>query len=305
MVRVLVLAILVLGPWLARADEDAMAKYRDFLPQQLMDLPESARSSDVPMAYTGAANLALSPGGDLVFQMHLNDLMYNGMGDFEGAKTEYQRDLGEKPTGNLTVWQIFQLGYRADRQKLGSVAFFPLGFSSGIYETFAIVQGTVSILDERIAYPINHVKIKCDKNRGVCDYRQIALMFPDENSWTQSYTVMEIADDTYRITRWENEQIDAIPFDTTTCRINQLSLNFSTSEFYEIARNNKEKCELVLGGTLPPLEKPRVSQILDGTKIIYDEFQKVREEAFGYTAKSFQARVQELRRILEAQKDAR
>lgn len=300
---VLLVAALSAG-WPARADEDAVAKYRNFLPQQLMDLPEEARSSDVPIMYIQAAGLAMSPFADLVFQAQLNTLMYSGIGDLDGAKKAFQSDLGADPTGNLTVWQIHQLEYRSERTKLGYVGFFSLGNRSALYDTFAIVQGTLTILDESIYYPINNVKIKCDKGRSICEYQQVALMIPDENDWSQTYSVVEVADEKYRITRWEGDQIDAIPVEATGCRINQLALNFSTKEFYEIARNNKENCDLTLGGALPPLEKPRVSQIVDGSDIISAEFQKVHDEVFSYMESGFQARVNKLREEANAKATA-
>lgn len=226
-------------------------------------MSKEERSNSVPMMFIGAANLAMSETGDLVIQAHLNTLMYNGLADYDGAKRAFQADLGEESTGELTVWQIHTLGYRASRSNMTYVSFFPFDFGGAITDSWAYVKGTAKILDEKIAYPINHVVIECDRAEGVCEYRQIALMLPDEQSWTQSYHVGEIADDTYRITRWENSQIDAVPHNHTACRINQLSLNFVTKEFFEIARNNTSgDCETSLGVALPRLERPRLSQIV-------------------------------------------
>ena len=146
-------------------------------------------------------------------------------------------------------------------------------------DNWAFVKGTVKIIDERIAYPINHVDIECRRDRGTCEYRQIALMLPDENSFAQSYHVAEIADATYRITRWEENQIDAVPLDNRACRTTQFSFNFETTEFFEIARNNTAgDCETSLGVTFPRLDKPRVSQIVDGREIIGAEFKRIRDE---------------------------
>ena len=50
----------------ARADENALVMYRDYLPEQLLALPEAERQSAVPMIYSGAANLAVSPAGGLL-----------------------------------------------------------------------------------------------------------------------------------------------------------------------------------------------------------------------------------------------
>ena len=280
---------------IAHADEDAVAKYRDYLPEQLLALSEDERRSSVPMMFSGAANLATSPAGDLIMQANLNSLMYDGLADFDSAKRAFQADLGEEPTGTLTVWQIHSLGYRASRVNMPSVSFFPFDFGGTMTENWAFVKGTVEIIEEKIAYPINHVDIECSRNEGTCEYRQIALMLPDENSWVQSYHVGEVADDTYRITRWEGQLIDAVPLNNSACRTTQLSLNFETQEFFEIARNNTAgDCETMLGVTLPRLEQPRVSQIVDGREIISAEFKAISDETFTFFSSSFRNRVETL-----------
>ena len=276
------------------ADEDAVAKYRGYLPEQLLALSKDERRSSVPMMFIGAANLAASPAGDLVMQSNLNLLMYDGFADYDGAKRSFQADLGEKPTGTLTVWQIHLLGYRASRVNMTSVSFFPLDFGGTVNGNWAFVKGTTEIIDEKIAYPINHVDIECRRNEGTCKYRQIALMLPDESSWVQSYHVGEIANEIYRITRWEGQLIDAVPLNSTACRTNQLSFNFETQEFLEVARNKMPgDCKTMLGVTLPRLEKPRVSRIVDGRKIIRAEFKAIGEETFTFFSSAFRSRVEE------------
>lgn len=287
---------LILLTSVARADEDAVAKYRDYLPAQLLALSEEERHSSVPMMFSGAANLAISPAGDLIMQANLNSLMYDGFADYEGAKRAFQSDLGEEPTGELTVWQIHTLGYRASRVNMTSVSFFPFDFGGTMSGDWAFVQGTVEIIDEKIAYPVNHVDIECNRVRGTCDYRQIALTLPDENSWVQSYHVGEVADEVYQITRWEGQSIDAVPLNATGCRINQLSLNFETQEFFEIARNNTAgDCETMLGSTIPRLDKPRVSRIVDGREIINAEFNAISKETFTFFSSAFRQRVDALK----------
>ncbi|MDP4034372.1 MAG: hypothetical protein Q8P60_16270 [Pseudorhodobacter sp.] len=194
------LICLTLLAGVARSDEDAIAKYRDFLPEELLALSEEERQSSVPMMFSGAANLAVAPAGDLILQANLNSLMYEGLADFESAKRAFQADLGEQPTGALTVWQIHTLGYRASRVNMTSVSFFPFDFGGTMNRDWAVVKGALEIIDEKIAYPINHVNIECSRSRGTCEYRQIALTLPDENSWVQSYHVGEIADEVYQIT---------------------------------------------------------------------------------------------------------
>lgn len=291
MFRIALICLIILAG-VARSDEDAIAKYRDFLPEELLALSEEERQSLVPMMFSGAANLAVSPAGDLVLQANLNSLMYDGLADFESAKRAFQADLGEQPSGALTVWQIHTLGYRASRVNMTSVSFFPFDFGGTLSGDWAFVKGTLEIIDENIAYPINHVDIECSRGRGTCEYQQIALTLPDENSWVQSYHVGEIVDEVYQITRWEGQSIDAVPINSTGCRINQLSLNFETQEFFEIARNNTTgDCETMLGEALPRLDKPRVSRIVDGQDIINAEFNAISKETFTFFSTAFRDRV--------------
>lgn len=288
--------VFVLLAGIARSDEDAIARYRDYLPEQILALSEDERQSSVPMMFSGAANLATSPAGDLVIQANLNSLMYDGFADYEGSIRAFQADLSEEPTGVLTVWQLHTLGYRASRVNMTNVSFFPFDFGGAMVDRWASVKGTVKIIDEKIAYPINHVRIECSRDEGTCDYSQIALMLPNEDSWVQSYHVGEIADETYRITRWDGQLIDAVPMNNATCRTNQLTLNFETQEFFEIALNNTAgDCETMLGVTLPRLEKPRVSQIVDGREIVDAEFEAIRNETYTFFSSAFRAQIDALR----------
>ena len=282
----------LLNPCAAYAEEDAVVKYYGWHPSQILEMSDEERRSSVPMMYIGAANLHASPFGEIVIRSNLNVLMYSGLGDLDTAIRAFQNDLGDEQTGDLTVGQIHQLGYRAERSNLTYVSFFSYNFGGTQSQDIAAVEGTVKILDDKIAYPVNHVWINCDRSEGICRYKQIALMLPKETDFTQSYHVGEIADDIYRITRWEGQQIDAVPFTPDTCRINQLSFNFASEEYFEIARNNSEgDCETLLGVALPRLEKPRISQIVDGREIIDAEFKKLGEEAYGYLSSDFRSKV--------------
>lgn len=275
------------------AGEDAVARFKNYLPREIMGIPEKERASSVPVMYLGAANFALSPMGDIVAQGNLNALMYNGLADYDGAKRAFQADLGEPVTGELTVWQIHTLNYRASRRNLTYVSFFPNDFQGTLYDDRAYIKGTVKILDEKIAYPINRVSIECYRSEGYCQYKQVILSLPDENSFSQSYAVYEIANESYRITRWENSQISATPYNNTACRINELSFNFITKEYFEIARNNSAgDCQTALGFSVPKLEKPRVSQIVDGNDIIDAEFKRINKESYDFLSSDYRKRVE-------------
>lgn len=276
----------------AHADNEGAEKYRSWLPSQIRDLPEETRKSQVPMNYVMAANTASSPIGDIVIQSNLNMLMYDGIGNIDSAKRRFQIDLGDTPTGNLTVGQISTLFYRAERTRLTQVNFFPFSFEGSISPDIASVKGTAKILDDQIAYPVNFVEIECYRIDLICTYRQTVLVLPNENSWTQSYSVMVAVDETYRITRWDEDRIDALPVQEGGCRINELKLNFAAKEFYEFVTNAPDgNCELPLGGTLPRLQRPRITQIVDGDPIVDEEFKKISKETYQFLSSDFRARV--------------
>ena len=55
---------------------------------------------------------------------------------------------------------------------------------------------------------------------------------------------------------------------------------------------------------MPPLSKPRIAQVVDGEKIINEEFSKVQSAAFDVLASSFQKQLRELiTEELKGQKD--
>ena len=72
-----------------------------------------------------------------------------------------------------------------------------------------------------------------------------------------------------------------------------MNLNFKTKEFYYITRNAGGECE-VLGVTLDKLSKPRIAQIVDGSKIIRDEFARIEKAAYDVLASDFRKRVNKL-----------
>lgn len=285
--------MLMVGTTTIYADEAAVKKYRNYSPAQIAEMPDKQRSSEVPMMYTMAAQRGLSQGSELLFAMELNQLMYPGLHDYDAAVKAFQVDLGDRPTGKLTVWQIYQLQQRAEMQSLSRVL-FPDQFSSYITDKFASVQGTVIIVDDNIAWPINHSKIKCFKATGQCEFSQIYLNVPNESSWSQSYHVMEQDIEYYSISRWDKDSIESHPLGgSNDCRNTSLSLNFKTKEFYFITRNAGGDCK-ILGVELEKLNKPRIAQIIDGSKIISAEFAKVGKKAFDALSSDFRKKAEAL-----------
>ena len=194
---------------LSYADEAAIKKYRNYTPEQIQQLPKELLNSSVPIGYTLAARRGLSIGSDLLFAMDLNRLMYPGLHDFDAAVKAFQIDLGDQPTGTLTVWQIFNLQQRSDMQKLARVL-FPDSFYNTISPDYANISGTLIIVDDQIAWPINHVDMKCFKKLGQCELHQIHIVVPDDESWSQNFNVIMDSTVYYDITRWTEDSVDAV-----------------------------------------------------------------------------------------------
>lgn len=273
-----------------KADDTSMTKYRNYTPKQVSDMPDKQRQSVMPMAYIFAAQRGLAIDSELLFGMQLNQLMYPGIHDYKSAVRAFQADLGDSPTGILTVSQIHQLEYRADLQKLSRI-FFPDSFSSWKSSDSASVEGTVTILDDRIAWPINHHKIKCFKSENSCEVQQVMLNLPNEKSWAQQYQVMIDNTEYYNITRWTDDTIDAeYPSKPDSCRTVSLSLNFKAKEFFFITKNAGGNCEF-LGTQIEKLAKPRISQVVKGEVIFNEEFERIRKAAYDALSGDFRKKV--------------
>jgi hypothetical protein len=274
------------------ADDKAVQKYRDYTPEQIRDIPAKQRESEVPMMYIFAARQGLTKDVEVVFAMQLNRLMYSGVHDYKAAVRAFQADLGDKPTGVLTVWQIHTLEQRSEMQRLSRVL-FPQQFASFKTDDYAVVEGTVTLIDEQIAWPINHVKLTCSRRGGECRADQIDFARPNAKSWSQNYQVMYDSEN-YTITGWDKDTIDA-RFERTAnaCRTTSLNLNFKTKEFFYITRNAGGDCQ-VLGVTFENLPKPRIAQIIDGSKIIAAEFATIEKAAYDVLASDFRRKVDQL-----------
>jgi hypothetical protein len=163
-----------------------------------------------------------------------------------------------------------------------------------VFGDSAQVEGTVRILDEDIADPVNHAKIECDRGLGSCVVRYLYLVLPKESSWSQTYLV-DTYEETYRISHWAADSIESHPLGTlTNCRATNLSLNFKTKEFYLITKNAGGDCKIPLGGTMDRLSKPRISQFVDGSKIVRAEFSKIQEAAFKAMSRDYQGKAEKL-----------
>lgn len=275
----------------AFADDAAVKKYKDYLPMQINALPESIRKSELPIMYSQAAATGSSNWAHDLFAMQLNTLMYNGLGDYQMAVASFQKDLGDKQTGNLTVWQIYQLNYRSTLQNKSAPSIYH-SFTSTNTPDAAFVTGTMTIIDDKIAWPMNLVKLRCFKSDSYCTLDEVDIVDPKENEFSQDFSVIWSDPLYYKITTWSDDAIQAqyeAPKDA--CRSTTMELNFKTKEYYLITKNTGNPCE-VLGQKLEHLKKPRISQLVDGEKIFASENENFRQKTFNFLSSEFREKLQ-------------
>jgi len=286
----------------AFADEKAVQKYRNYTPQQIIEIRES--KADIPAIYISAAERGLSPGAELLFGMELNQLMYAGIHDFKGAVKAFQDDLGDLSTGTLTVWQIHNLEQRADLQKLSRVV-FPDQFSHFKTEDYASIQGTMIVIEGSLLLPINHIKLKCYKKENYCQIDQIKLSVQEDAEAGKTYYKLENSTEYYEVASWLQDVITAVPNETGhVCKATSLNLNFAANKFYYITHNAEKGCEET-GVSLDQLPVSSKAQIVSGADIIQTEFVKVEKAAFDALASDFKRRVQKISAQKKAKERAR
>jgi hypothetical protein len=280
MTKKIVLILTLLFASVCLADEETFKKYRDLTPKQAESLPKEKFNS-LPMVYMFAAAEGVSDDADLIFGMRLNSLMYPGLSDYESAVKAFQKDLGEKQTGNLTLWQIYNLNHRYNIQN-NTFMLFPDSFygdKRSIGSGSAHVKGAFVMHNETIAFPVNHAEINCYKGEETCRLDQLYMKLPGDDD--EVYVINKTSK-WFKITNWGSDTIEAVSIDhEAACRITTLSLNFKTKEFYSVEKNGTIDC---VG---PKLKKPVVSQIVDGKGIINKEFKALKDKAYSYLSSDF------------------
>ena len=278
-----------MAPSVAAEENPGLEKYRNYLPKQIISLSEDVKNKEVPTSYLQAASLGSTSVGIQLIKRDLNGLMYQAVSDYEGSIKAFQADIGEKQTGILTVGQINELENRYKIQNL-TPAYVTASLSVRKSDDYAHVTGVQVMLDEKIAWPVNQLAIRCYKSQNYCMATQLIVDLPKVNSFSYQYNVNEMPPDYYKITAWTENTIEATPAEEPAgrCRTTNLSLNFTTKEYYFITKNLTDGCE-VMGQKIPKLEKPRTTQIIDGWKTIHAIYADMRKSAYNALSSSFRA----------------
>lgn len=290
----IVFSLIVASP-VAAADV-AMKKYGGYSPEQIKALPEDVRRKKVPIVYDFAANTALTFGQVGLGGM-LNSLMYNGMGDYRGAIRAFQNDLGEEATGELTVGQIYELQYRVEMQKVSppsipSFFFSDTKLDGQANDGYARVRGTLQLLDEKAAFPVNNINMECDQHRGYCMLHEVAVQFPSRKDFRPDFSILWPGPSGYRITKWTKDIVEA-DYESVgnQCRNTKLQLNFKTKEYYMITTNAGKQCE-VLGAKFEKLKRPRIAKVVDGREIIRAEVNAFRKKQYEFLASDYRKAIE-------------
>ncbi len=189
--------------------------------------------------------------------------------DLSMAIKNFQEDIGENPTGELTVGQMDELFKRVT--KVNETKIIPIyGDEVRIYSTegYASVQGTMILEGEEIADPVNITKFVCDRGKMTCSEKTITIDIPDIDDSRDYYFLIEDETHNKDIISWSKNEIVAQT--VGDCRTTIFTMNLSNNEVYEIVRNNnKQKCnkenKFVI---LPKLSKPRIARLVPSKEVI-------------------------------------
>lgn len=310
--RFVALVLSVVSP-LVIADQEAFEKYYGYLPEEVLSLSAEERRSELPMVF-GVNEKDIEALKHTV-PLWLSELHYpTAFEDTSAAIKMFQKDLGDEPTGNLSVGQLYMLNKRREFFELSGAEVAPLEspgageiFESSYYGKYATLSGQWEIVGDSIAEPINSVKVQCREKQRTCSIQEIKV--DDESSYENFLdswggTVYVISDD-YEISilDWSGSVVIAKPDSDEGCRTTIWTLDFELEEFSQVTRNSgdPEACADW------HLDSPRVAKIIVDSSEVYrvraERNRTRRESGFSVTYSGFQAKrqaaINELTKIYE------
>ena len=309
---IIALILMFISPALM-AEQDAFEKYYGYLPEEVLKLSDDERRKELPMAF--AVNEKAIQALEHVVPVSLTRLHYpNAFEATEAAIKLFQTDLGDEPTGKLSVGQLYMLNKRRDFFELSGAEVAPLAipgandiYEGNYYGKMASLTGQWQIVGDSIAEPINSVEITCYEKEGSCSVKEVKIDDePSFESFVDSWggTVYVISDD-YEISilDWTGSVVIAKPTSGGDCRSTLWTLDFDLKEFSQVTRNSgsPEKCADW------HLDSPRIAKIEVDSSAVYrirsERNRSRRESGISVTYSGFQAKRQaafdELKKIYE------
>ena len=234
----------------------------------------------------------------LMLTMPLRDLYYTpyieGEDDIRKAVSVFQRDIGTKVTGELTMGEYEELNRRYVRRHDTPIYASTYTNVSRFEDYSVTATGTWIIENDQIAYPVNTAEIQCYKERKTCQLIQASVVVPSLDSSDNSFS-LTLDTQTYEIISWTENEVVSRPFRTDQCRSTVLTINTAAKEVYEITRNNnQEGCKFGDLLELPPLEQPQVARLAEGFEITYAYWKERKDSHNKYMNSELVERFEEL-----------
>ncbi len=221
---------------------------------------------------------------DIIPRLGLAMLLYQ-FTDVKDGIRQFQQDLGEKVTGELTLRQIGELGKRKARLYETPVN-LPTFTKINIYsdDGYVSTEGTWVLEGEQIAWPIQTTKITCRRDTRECVEITARLTVPGVDEDGDSY-MLHVDSRSWSVLSWDSNQI--IARDPGRCRTAVLTVGLQSQEVYEITSNNegKECSESPLRGL--SLEKPRMARLVAGYELSTNFWEVRRKSHLDYISSSF------------------
>jgi hypothetical protein len=203
----------------------------------------------------------------------------------------FEKQAALVPDGVLTMeeWSLML----AVSEKVGES---PIYFSdpAEVYDggDWLNVAGTWIIEGDQIAWPINRSEIICQKSSSNCEVNNISITVSKITESGNTHYV-NVSKENYKIVSWSPNSVIAVS--SGDCRTATLTVNISSNEVFETTSNvNKEGCDVLGLGTLPALEKPRISRLMPSWDITYNFWQARMKEILRYQSPEFRAVTQRL-----------
>ena len=235
---------------------------------------------------------------DLILQPLLGELQYQNTG---AGIRQFQEDIGETPTGDITLGQVEELERRATRHRDRAIYADGLGDRLVIIrvEGHLEVRGTWILEGEKIALPINTARIRCSRQKGECESIQAEVLIPSLSEKGEHY-LLNLGISTYEIVSWN--AVEVIARDERHCRTALLTINSNSTEVFEVTRNNETKncLEGTLDLMLPRLDKPKIARLVPGYDATSEWWKMRNSETDKYTSSRFQKRKED---IIEAMRE--
>lgn len=206
---------------------------------------------------TRVSFLLKQPFHDLLYDVNL--WHQDGISEisFINAVKEVQRKLNEKVDGSLTFSQYKMIENIANLYKTPKDIYVSGNYRVRKLGDYAFVSGTLEIVNDEIANPINYHNMFLDKNLMTCRDSNLYVK-EDKGAFSGVAIYSDVTE--YEIISWGDEEI--VCKNDYTCRSEKLIINFK-SKSVDIITTNRENDECK---DFPKLQSARISRLVDPFK---------------------------------------